>query len=288
MQKRRFLKVYIEITNKCNLNCSFCSKTSRADRFMKVEEFEKVVKEVSSYTNLIALHVKGEPLLHPNLKEILDIAEKYNLKVNITTNATLLSKKIEVILNSNSIRQINISLHSAEQNNVDEEKYLENVFESVDKIHQNTNIIISYRLWNLEKIENNDINKNVLIKLGEKYDIQNIFEKAKKNDFIELDKNIFLNQDIEFEWPDINGDIIAKTGKCYGLRNQIAILSNGDVVPCCLDANSNIFLGNIFNTSLKDIIESDRAKAIILGFERQELVEDLCQRCGFIKTKFSK
>ena len=127
-----------------------------------------------------------------------------------------------------------------------------------------------------------------MIKLGEKYDIQNIFEKAKKNDFIELDKNIFLNQDIEFEWPDINGDIIAKTGKCYGLRNQIAILSNGDVVPCCLDANSNIFLGNIFNTSLKDIIESDRAKAIILGFERQELVEDLCQRCGFIKTKFSK
>lgn len=288
MEKRRFLKVYIEITNMCNLNCSFCSKTSRADRFMKVEEFEKVVKEVSSYTNLIALHVKGEPLLHPNLKEILDITEKYNLKVNITTNATLLSKKIEVILNSNSIRQINISLHSAEQNNVDEEKYLENVFESVDKIHQNTNIIISYRLWNLEKIENNDINKNVLIKLGEKYDIQNIFEKAKKNDFIELDKNIFLNQDIEFEWPDINGDIIAKTGKCYGLRNQIAILSNGDVVPCCLDANSNIFLGNIFNTSLKDIIESDRAKAIILGFERQELVEDLCQRCGFIKTKFSK
>lgn len=288
MEKRRFLKVYIEITNMCNLNCSFCSKTSRADRFMKVEEFEKVVKEVSSYTNLIALHVKGEPLLHPNLKEILDITEKYNLKVNITTNATLLSKKIEVILNSNSIRQINISLHSAEQNNVDEEKYLENVFESVDKIHQNTNIIISYRLWNLEKIENNDINKNVLIKLGEKYDIENIFEKAKKNDFIELDKNIFLNQDIEFEWPDINGDIIAKTGKCYGLRNQIAILSNGDVVPCCLDANSNIFLGNIFNTSLKDIIESDRAKAIILGFERQELVEDLCQRCGFIKTKFSK
>ncbi|MBO5398129.1 MAG: radical SAM protein [Clostridia bacterium] len=288
MEKRRFLKVYIEITNMCNLNCSFCSKTTRADRFMQVGEFEKVVKEVIGYTNLIALHVKGEPFLHPNLKEILDIAEKYNLKVNITTNATLLSKKIEVILNSKSIRQINISLHSAEQNNVDEEKYLENVFEGVDKIQQNTNIIISYRLWNLDKIENNDINKNVLIKLGEKYGIQNIFKKAKKNDFIELDKNIFLNQDIEFVWPDINGDVIAKTGKCYGLRNQIAILSNGDVVPCCLDADSNICLGNIFTTTLKDIIESDRAKAIISGFEKKELVEDLCQRCGFIKTKFLK
>ena len=288
MEKRRFLKVYIEITNKCNLNCSFCSKTARADRFMQVEEFEKVVKEVSNYTNLIALHVKGEPLLHPHLKEILDIAEKYNLKVNITTNATLLSKKIEVILNSKSIRQINISLHSAEQNNINEEKYLENIFQSIDKIHQNTNIIISYRLWNLNKIENNEINKDVLIKLGEKYHIQNIVEEAKKNEFIELDKNIFLNQDIEFEWPDINGDVIAKTGKCYGLRNQIAILSNGDVVPCCLDANSNICLGNIFNTCLKDIIESDRAKTIISGFERQELVEDLCQRCCFIRIKFAK
>lgn len=288
MEKRRFLKVYIEITNKCNLNCSFCSKTVREDRFMQVEEFEKVVREVRNYTNLIALHVKGEPLLHPNLKEILDIAEKYNLKVNITTNATILSKKIEVILNSKSIRQINISLHSAEQNNVDENKYVDNIFQSVDNIHQNTNIIISYRLWNLDKIENNEINKDVLIKLGEKYGIKNIVEEAKKNEFIELDKNIFLNQDIEFEWPDINGNVIAKTGKCYGLRNQIAILSNGDVVPCCLDADSNICLGNIFTTPLKDIIESDRAKAIISGFEKKELVENLCQRCGFIKTKFAK
>lgn len=288
MEKRRFLKVYIEITNKCNLNCSFCSKTVREDRFMQVEEFEKVVREVRNYTNLIALHVKGEPLLHPNLKEILNIAEKYNLKVNITTNATLLNKKIDVILNSKSIRQINISLHSAEQNNADENKYVDNIFQSVDNIHQNTNIIISYRLWNLNKIENNEINKDILLKLGEKYNIQNIVEKAKKNEFIELDKNIFLNQDIEFVWPDINNDVISKTGKCYGLRNQIAILSNGDVVPCCLDANSNICLGNIFEKRLKDIIESDRAKVIISGFERQELVEDLCQRCGFIRTKFSK
>lgn len=283
---KKFSKIYVEITNKCNMNCSFCSKTSREDRFMTVQEFEEIVKEISKFTSLIALHVKGEPLLHPNLKEMLNISEKYNLKVNITTNATLLHKQLNTILTSPSIRQINISLHSAEQNGIDENNYITNIFNAIDSICENTNIIISYRLWNLKDLKNNKINQNILSKLGSKYGIENIVEKAQKNEFIELDKNIFLNQDIEFEWPNINREVISKTGKCYGLRNQIGILSNGDVVPCCLDADADICLGNIFESSLEKILETKRAKDIVSGFERYELVENLCQRCGFIKTKF--
>lgn len=286
MDKKRFSKIYIEITNMCNLQCSFCSKTLRADRFMQLEEFNHIAKEVSVFTNLVALHVKGEPLLHPQLKEILEICKKYNLKVNITTNATLLENKLDIILNSKSIRQINISLHSAEQNGLSNEKYLSKILNSVDKIHENTDIIISYRLWNLLDLKNNTVNQEILNMLGEKYNISNIIEIARKKEYIELENNIFLNQDLEFEWPDLNREVISQKGKCYGLRNQVAILSNGDVVPCCLDANADIFLGNILKTPLKDIIQSDKAQAIIKGFERRELVEDLCKKCGFIK-KFS-
>lgn len=285
---KKFSKIYIEITNKCNMNCSFCTKISRKDKVMTVEEFEMVVRDASKFTSLIALHVKGEPLLHPNLKEILSISEKYNLKVNITTNATLLLKQLDTILSFPSIRQINISLHSAEQSGIDEDVYITNIFKAVDDICNKTNIIISYRLWNLENLKNNKINQNILLKLGNKYNIENIIEKAQKNEFIELDRSVFLNQDIEFEWPDINREIISKTGKCYGLRNQIGILSNGDVVPCCLDADANIFLGNIFEQSLEEILTSNRAKDIVSGFERHELVEELCQKCGFINTRLCK
>jgi radical SAM protein with 4Fe4S-binding SPASM domain len=283
MDKKKFLKVYIEITNICNLNCSFCSKTSRENRNMTVQEFEHIAREVSKYTNLIALHVKGEPLLHPNLEELLSIASKYNLKVNITTNGILLKKNLSVLLNA-KIRQLNISLHSAEQNGLNSKEYLNSIMECVDKLHNNT--IISYRLWNLSDLANNQLNREILNLLGQKYCIENMTDKAKSNNYIKLDENVFLNQDLEFEWPDLNKEIISKKGKCYGLRKQIAILSNGDVVPCCLDANADILLGNIFKDSLKNIIESQRAKNIIFGFERGELVEELCQKCDFVK-KFS-
>jgi len=287
-ESMKFLKVYIEITNVCNLNCSFCSKTSRESKFMKIEEFEKVVDEVKEYTSLVALHIKGEPLMHPELEEILKICKNANLRVNITTNATFLLQKLDIILSSKSVRQINLSLHAIEQNNIDKEKYISNVFKAVDEIHRNTNIIISYRLWNLKELASNKINEFILLNLARKYNIENIIEKAKENEFIELNKNIFLNQDLMFDWPDMKNEIISKTGKCYGLRNQIGILANGDVVPCCLDGNGDIVLGNILHENLDEILEKPRAKAIISGFERQELVEELCQKCGFIQTRFNK
>ena len=286
MERKRFLKIYIEITNICNLKCSFCSKTLRENRNMTLEEFTHIAKEVKEFTNLIALHVKGEPLLHPQLENILMICEKNNLKVNITTNATLLKQNLDTILKAKSIRQINISLHSAEQNGLGKEEYLEKVLTCVDEIHRNTNIIISYRLWNLKNLENNKLNEEILYILGEKYNEKNIIERAKQEEYIKLDEKIFLNQDLEFEWPDMAKKPFNKFGKCYGLRNQIAILANGDVVPCCLDANADILLGNVLKTPLIEIIESDKSQAIIKGFEKRELVEELCKKCGFIK-KFS-
>lgn len=279
----KFNKVYIEITNVCNLACKFCNKTKREAKFMSVQEFEKIIKEVKDFTSLIALHVLGEPMLHPKLEEFLNIVNRYNLKVNITTNGTMLESNIDTILNSKSIRQINISLHSAVQNNLDQEEYLEKVLNLVDEIHKNTDIIISYRLWNLKNLKENTVNKKILEELGRRYKIENIVKEARENEFIEIDKTMFINQDIEFEWPSLDKPIISKTGKCYGLRNQIAILVNGDVVPCCLDADGNTVLGNIFEKTLEEILNCDRAKAIVKGFEKHELIENLCMRCDYIK-----
>ena len=283
MVKKRFLKIYVEITNVCNLKCSFCSQTKRENKFMNIVEFEEICQKIEPYTNLIALHVKGEPLLNPYLNQILFLCDKYNLKVNITTNATLIDKKIDIILNSKAIRQINFSLHSAKQNGMNKEIYMDKVFKAADEIHSNTNIIISYRLWNLQDIKANSINQDILTMIGKHYKIENIVDIAKQNEFLKCDENIFLNQDIEFEWPNIQREKISDCGKCYGLRNQIAILANGDVVPCCLDGEGNIFLGNIFKSTLEEILNSQKSKNIIEGFQKGKLVEELCTKCGYIK-----
>lgn len=221
-----------------------------------------------------------------NLKEILEVCESGGIKVNLTTNGTLLKDKLDVLLNSKSIRQINVSIHSVMQNeNLDVNNYLNDVFECCDTLKGKA--IISYRLWNLSSVEDNDKNKYVLEKLGKRYGFCNLYELAKSNAFIKLDENVFLNQDIEFKWPDICDNVISKNGTCLGLKKQIAILSNGDVVPCCLDQDANILLGNILDTPLEDILSSQKCIDIIEGFNNNKLKEKLCQTCGFRK-KFDK
>lgn len=291
MKEKRFQKVYIEITNVCNLKCSFCLEGKREKRFITTNEFKEIILKIKDYTNLIALHVKGEPLLHPELKEILSICEEENIMVNITTNATLLEKRLETILDSKAVRQLNLSLHSVNKNentklyNVD--SYLDEVFKVSKLILKQSNIIISYRLWNLESLDKNDENIKILDKMEKEFGIDDLSIRAKNESFVKLAKNAFLNQDFEFTWPSLEGTFISDVGTCQGLRSQIAILSNGDVVPCCLDQDGEINLGNIFNETMEEILEKKITKEIVSGFENRKILHNLCKRCGF-RTKFDK
>lgn len=275
-------KIYIEITNSCNLNCKFCQNTNRKKEFMTIEDFEKIIVKIKDYTKIVCLHVKGEPLLHPKLEHILQILNKYNLKANITTNAVCLNKNIEIIKNSNAVRQLNLSLHSSLENeNIDIEKYMKNIFDSVDSLEE-SNIIISYRLWNLESLEKNEGNLNVIKLLSDKYCINQLNELLSKNEWLELKDKIFINQDTKFIWPNLNSEIINEEGRCLALKDQIAILVNGDVIPCCIDSEGEIVLGNIYDQDLKVILNSNRAKNILESFQKRKICEELCKRCGFL------
>ena len=275
-----FKKIYIEITNCCNLKCKFCPDTNRNKEFMSVENFEKIIKKIHKYTNLVLLHVKGEPLLHNRLEEILNILDKYNLKANITTNGTLIKDNLEILKKSKAIRQINFSLHSSTQNKEFNKEYLQNIFESSDELKD---IIISYRLWNLKDIKDNDINLEIIKSLEEYYNIQNLKQRLSENDFLKIKENVFINQDIEFTWPDINKEEIIQSGKCLALKEQIGILVDGTVVPCCLDNNGDIPLGNIFEESIDEILNKPKSIEIKKDFERNIISCKLCKTCGFLK-----
>ncbi len=275
-----FKKIYIEITNICNLNCKFCPDTKRIKKNMSLEEFTKIVYKIKNYTNLVYLHVKGEPLLNENLPLFLEVLENNNILCNITTNGILLNDKVDIINKSKAVRQVNISLHSAIQNDLDLNKYMDNILNSVDKLN---NKIISLRLWNLSDIKDNDLNDNIINKLSTHYKIDNLKEKLKENASIKVKNNIYINQDKEFIWPDIKGKEINEQGRCLALKDQIAILVDGTVVPCCLDNNGDIPLGNIFSESLEEILNKDSTKKIRNGFENKKLVCKLCKTCGFLK-----
>ena len=279
VKNTRFKRIYIEITNYCNMNCKFCPKTNRRLQYMEIQDFKNIIEKIKDYTNTIYLHVKGEPLLHANLKEILEIAKQSNLDVVITTNGTMLKEKQEILENAKSIRQINISVHSFEQNIKKQNNYLDDVLNTVKNITDKNDIYISYRFWNMH---NEDITKNEeqIQQICKSYNIES-YDELKTNNYLKLKEKQYINIDNVFEWPNLNNKECSEYGYCYGLIDQLAILVDGTVVPCCLDQDGIINLGNILEESLEDILNKEKTKEIIKGFKENKLHEELCKKCTF-------
>ena len=269
----KFKKIYIEITNICNLKCSFCSTSHRKLKEMAIDNFEEVLKKINNYTDYIYLHVKGEPLTHSKLDKILELTNKYNKKVCITTNGVFLKDKLEILKKYNNIYQINISLHS--ENN--KEHYLEDIFYAVD----NLNSYISYRFWTLNEGKIDDKTKYYLSKIKEKYNKEELY------DGIKLDDKIYLSLEEEFTWPSLEDSYYNEIGSCYGGRTHLSILNDGTVIICCLDGEGVSNLGNIFELSFEEILASDKYKNIIKGFNDRKVYLDICKHCSY-KERFTK
>ncbi len=290
MTRKRFRKIYVEITNACNLSCKFCSVSERSKIFMPTSSFEIVLQKIYQYTDYIYLHVKGEPLLHPQISDILDLCAFFNLKTVIVTNGTLLKNTEKVLVGSPAIKQINISLHCNSELpvTIPEMEYLQAIIDFINIVHKETEIIISLRFWNQNKTDEKSTISNLPLYqvLEEALNLDfKINETLKPGAGLKIADKLWLNSDYEFTWPGLFREVVGISGTCLGLRDQLAILSNGTVVPCCLDGEGVIALGNIFDNNLPEIIESERAISILNGFKNSKRVEPLCHRCGFIEKR---
>jgi len=291
---KKFTKFYIEITNVCNLRCDFCPKTKRASEFMKIETFSKILEQIKPYTDSIYFHVKGEPLLHPEIDKFLDLSYEKGFMVNITTNGTLIKETSDKILMKPALRQINFSLHSFDGNELEESKdeYINNIFSFAKEAVAKSPVIIAFRLWNLDKdsstISQRRINLEILSKIESEYKLPfKIDGEIDPLKGIKLAERVFLNQDYQFKWPAFDIEEDFSQGFCYGLRSQVAILVDGTVVPCCLDGEGILDLGNIHQTMFSKILEGERSRKIFTGFSQKKVVEELCRKCGYRK-RFDK
>lgn len=277
--KKRFRKIYVEISNRCNLSCQFCSPVTRTLRTMSVAEFDSIATQIAPLTDLIFLHVKGEPLLHPHFEEILRSCHTHKLAVNLTTNGLLLSKVGEDFLKASFLRQINISLHSLAVHK--QQDYLEQIWAFVNANEsRELPLYISLRLWNYTGGKNNGSNRGILDAIEKEFKVTLAEDILQRREGIKLGSHLYLNRDFIFTWPEISHDLRGRPFFCPGLRDQIAILADGTVTPCCLDSNGVIELGNIFEQGIGDILVSERCRTILEGFSRNKAVEELCKRCN--------
>lgn len=277
---KRFRKIYVEISNICNLQCSFCPGTKRKPYVMTAEEFKVIIQKVQPYTDFVYFHIMGEPLLHPNLKSFLDIAGQYGLKTILTTNGTLLPEVSETLLTASGLHKVNISLHSFEANaaKVSFNQYLSDCFSFGKKAEGK--ILTVYRLWNHGGADSR--NKEILESMHTWFPGQ--WNQSPKGTAI--GDHVFLEYGDKFDWPDLSAPCDNTRSYCYGMRDQIGVLCDGTVVPCCLDHEGDIPLGNIFEKSIEEILSGERAKAIFDGFQKGQITEQLCRHCGYA-TRFS-
>ena len=277
---RGLKKAYLEITNVCGLRCSFCPGTGRKAGFLAPEDFRTLAGRLRPHTEYLYLHLMGEPMLHPQLGQLLDIAGELGFRVMITTNGTLLPRRGGLLLASPAVEKVSISLHSFEGNEGGGalEDYLSGCLSFAGAAGA-AGKKCALRLWNLDGEDTRGANSRNGEILGQ---IEGAFPKPWKAGHrgTTLAPNVFLEWGERFEWPDLNARE-RPPRFCMGLRDQVEVLWDGTVVPCCLDHEGDIPLGDLYEQSLEEILSTPRARAIYDGFSQGRAAEELCRRCGY-------
>ena len=273
----RFRKVYLEISNLCNLSCRFCPGTKRPKKAMTEEEVSILLPKIRPYTDYLYFHLMGEPLLHPKLERFLEMAGSHGFKVILTTNGTLLKKQQLMLLRSPALHKLNISLHAFEANDlsVPFEEYLEDCF-AFGTASAGKKLVV-YRLWNNGGEDAQ--NANILDTMHRFYPNEWVQER----NGIRIADRTYLEYGDKFDWPDLSATEGNNHVFCYGLRDQLGILCDGTVVPCCLDHDGDLALGNLLAQDMEEILETPRSKAIYDGFSHREAAEELCHKCGYAR-----
>lgn len=274
-------RVYIEITNRCNLACDFCHGTKRPLGMMPPEDFRRIAEKLRGETSYLYLHVLGEPLLHPQLKELLAIAGELGFRVCLVTNGTLLHKRREELLAAKSLHKVSVSLHSFEGNGGagDLPAYLQQVWDVCLPLSER-GVLCALRLWNEGTAPrlNGAVEAFLSQRIGR--DVESLPRDARGNRT--LRPNLFLERAERFGWPDLNAPE-SGANFCHGFTRQLAVLWDGTVTPCCLDSEGDIPLGNLLSQPLEEILQGERAAAMAAGFATRKPTEELCRRCGYAR-----
>lgn len=272
-----YSRAYVEITNICNRNCSFCPGTKRAHRRMTMDEFSHIARSLRPVTDYLYFHVMGEPLTHPLLPDFIRFATELGFKCAVTTNGTLLDKFGDALISS-GVYKVNISVHSFEDG-TDESyhSYIDSLLSFAEK-SSSQGVLTVFRLWN--KGHDGGRNDRTIELMKNKF-ARGEWKEGTRG--FRICHKLHLEWGDRFEWPDISCEEGDSSVFCYGLSDHFGILVDGTVIPCCLDREGVIDLGNIHKCSIEDILTSNRAKAIIEGFKKRCATEELCRKCGYAR-----
>lgn len=262
-------RIYLEISNKCNLNCPFCAYPKGND-FMDLNNINNYLDQIKPYCNYVYLHILGEPLLHPDIEKILQLLDEKDMQLQLVTNGVLLNRHFDLIKHK-CLRKLSVSVHSVNGLHISPDYFI-----TIDKlISSDTKAIIDLRFYDEENLSQ-DL-KDYLNRLKSIYG----FKQTSRKDSYKLKENVYVSFAELFEWPDMKHEIISEEGSCHGGIDMLAINVKGEVTLCCLDPLAYNSLGNLKETAFKDIIESAEYKKICTDLKNHKINKELCKRCSY-------
>ncbi len=289
---KRLRRVYLEISNICNLQCTFCPEVERPKKVMSLPDFSRALAQAAPLADEVCLHLMGEPLSHPDFAAILDECGRQGVPVQLTTNGTLLAQHPWERLLHPCLRQVNFSLHSFKDNfpAKDWRPYLHDILAYTrEALRARPDLYINFRLWNLSsttgpRAENQDFIDEICgffgMPINERLDVAH---RRSKN----IVGRAYFHFDTRFEWPALTATFYGEEGFCQALHQHVGVHADGTVVACCLDKEAGNDLGNLFETPLEEILDGEVATKLARGFREGLLHSPLCQRCDFAR-RFKK
>ena len=271
-----YARVYVEITNICNYNCSFCPKNQRAPGRMTMEQFKTVADQLKAVTNYMYFHVMGEPLTHPLLPDFVRYAKASGFKPAITTNGSLLPQRGRELIDA-GVYKVNISVHSFEDGSQEEYiRYLSQCADFADEASR-SGVLTVLRLWNRD----HDDGRNISTLDFFRNRLEGEWKEGTRG--FRIRNKLHIEYGDRFTWPDMTCEDAGSSVFCYGLKDHFGVLCDGTVIPCCLDHEGDIALGNLFTQDIEEILEGPRARAMRQGFQRRQATEELCRKCGYAR-----
>lgn len=288
-------KIYIELSDICHLACSFCPAQKGVRGVMSPAVFSQALDHALPLSNRIALHILGDPCALPNLADYLAIAHSKGAEIELVTSGAFFHKHSPQALLSPPIYQLSISLEAGLDNAIT--NYASRLAPLLAYHSQHPSCFLNLRVQDSSLYQNpqalcallrqilpestftptHNAYHSVLHHALACDDIHALFDEKGR---IRLWSRAFLIKKTHFTWAGFA--TMPKSRKsCHALTQQIGILSDGTIVPCCMDTQGVINLGNIAHISLQEALRSPRAQAMIAGFSQGIAIEQLCQRCGF-------
>ena len=267
MRVKPLTSLIIEPTNTCNLRCSFCFVTegmSREEGFMDFALFKKVIDDTPELEHL-CMHNWGEPLLHKEIFEMFDYAHESGIKhIVMNTNGTLLTNNmIDKIIRS-PLNIIRFSIDGSAE-----------TFKRVRGVE-------------LEKIEQN------ILKLKKEKDARRPDLSMGVVFTVENETQEDVDEYIE-HWETIVDHVRTQPkliqsprkepcpepfGKDYG---KLVVLWDGTVIPCCVDYNASLKLGNAYKERVRDLWYNSEIKALRNQHEKGNYPK-VCMNCNECET----